>query len=86
MSCLVYLEWLLYRLSVASVILSGKVDLRINIYRGQVDTNNAIINANDTKNGASGVNCGTDLDGKKIVVISDIRFKGKRNINWEEVE
>ena len=26
------------------------------------------------------------LDGKKIVVISDIRFKGKRNINWEEVE
>ena len=25
-------------------------------------------------------------DGKKIVVISDIRFKGKRNINWEEVE
>ena len=60
--------------------------MRINIYRGQVDTNNAIINANDTKNGANGVNCGTDLDGKKIVVISDIRFKGKRNINWEEVE
>lgn len=28
----------------------------------------------------------SDLDGKKIVVISDIRFKGKRNINWEEVE
>ena len=26
------------------------------------------------------------MDGKKIVVISDIRFKGKRNINWEEVE
>ena len=66
--------------------MSGKVDLRINIYRGQVDTNNAIINANDTKNGANGVNCGADLDGKKIVVISDIRFKGKRNINWEEVE
>lgn len=28
----------------------------------------------------------SDLDGKKIVLISDIRFKGKRNINWEEVE
>ena len=28
----------------------------------------------------------SDWDGKKIVVISDIRFKGKRNINWEEVE
>ena len=26
------------------------------------------------------------MNGKKIVVISDIRFKGKRNINWEEVE
>ena len=36
------------------------MDLRINIYRGQVDTNNAIINANDTKNGANGVNCGAD--------------------------
>ena len=38
--------------------IGGEVDLRINIYRGQVDTNNAIINANDTKNGANGVNCG----------------------------
>ncbi len=28
----------------------------------------------------------SDLDGKQIVVITDIRFKGKRNINWEEVE
>ena len=41
---------------------SGEVDLRINIYRGQVDTNNAIINANGTKNGANGVNCGADDD------------------------
>lgn len=37
---------------------SGEVDLRINIYRGQIDTNNAIINANGTK----GVNCGADDD------------------------
>ena len=34
--------------------------MRINIYRGQVDTNNAIINANGTKNGANGVKCGVD--------------------------
>jgi hypothetical protein len=27
-----------------------------------------------------------DLDGKKVVFIHDIRFKGKRMINWEEVE
>ena len=40
--------------------IGGEVDWRINIYRGQVDTNNAMINANDTKNGTNGVNCGTN--------------------------
>lgn len=34
--------------------IGGEVDLRINIYRGQVDTNNAMINANGIKNGANG--------------------------------
>ena len=38
----------------------GEVDLRINIYRGQDDTNNAIINANNAKNGVAGVENGTD--------------------------
>lgn len=32
------------------------------------------------------INIISDSDGKQIVVITDIRFKGKRNINWEEVE
>ncbi len=27
-----------------------------------------------------------DIDGKSIVVIHDIRFRGKRQINWKEVE
>ena len=27
-----------------------------------------------------------DANGKQIVVVNDIRFKGKRNINWNEVE
>lgn len=27
-----------------------------------------------------------DIKGKQIVVINNIRFKGKRNINWDEVE
>ena len=27
-----------------------------------------------------------DLDGVKIVMIHDVRFKGKRKINWKEVE
>ena len=26
-----------------------------------------------------------DVDGNKIVIINDIRFKGKRSINWKEV-
>ena len=32
------------------------------------------------------INIFEDLDGKKIVMIHDIRFKGKRKINWKEVE
>jgi hypothetical protein len=27
-----------------------------------------------------------DLDGKKVAFIHNLRFKGKRMINWEEVE
>ena len=27
-----------------------------------------------------------DADGNNIVMINDIRFKGKRCINWDEVE
>ena len=28
----------------------------------------------------------TDADGKKLVLIYDIRFKGKRQINWDDVK
>lgn len=28
----------------------------------------------------------TDSGGKKLVLIKDIRFKGKRQVKWEEVE
>ena len=34
--------------------------MRINIYRGQVDTNNATINANDAKNDIGGVENGVN--------------------------
>ena len=27
-----------------------------------------------------------DLDGNKVVVIHDIRFKGKRSVEWDDVE
>lgn len=41
--------------------------MRINIYRGQVDTNNAMINANDTKDGANGVNdAGNGTNGVEV--------------------
>ncbi|MEF2870302.1 MAG: hypothetical protein U0N83_09235 [Agathobacter rectalis] len=39
--------------------IGGEVDFRINIYRGQVATNNAMINDNDTKNNC-GANDGTN--------------------------
>ena len=32
------------------------------------------------------VNVVEDLDGNKIVVIHDIRFKGKRSVEWTDVE
>lgn len=32
------------------------------------------------------VNVITDLEGKKIVVINDVRFKGKKREEWDEVE
>jgi hypothetical protein len=32
------------------------------------------------------VNIITDADGKKLVLINDIRFKGKRQIEWDDVK
>lgn len=32
------------------------------------------------------INIVTDIDGNKIAVINDIIFKGKRNVNWKDVE
>ena len=47
--------------------IGGEVDFRINIYRGQVYTNNAMINANDTKDGANGVNdAGNGTNGVEV--------------------
>ena len=34
--------------------------MRINIYRGQIDANNAMISANGIKNGTNGVDCGVN--------------------------
>ena len=44
--------------------IGGEVDLRINIYRGQVDTNNAMINAT----GKNGVNHGINHGVKEHLI------------------
>ena len=49
--------------------IGGEVDLRINVYRRQVDANNAIINANGTKNG---VNYGAEVLNKEKVQIEKL--------------
>ena len=43
--------------------IGGEVDLRINIYRGQIDTNNATIDINDTNNGVNEIK--NDVNGAK---------------------
>ena len=32
------------------------------------------------------INIITDFDGKKVVLINDVRFKSRRNIDWKKVE
>lgn len=32
------------------------------------------------------INVISDLEGNEIIIINDIRFKGKRRIDWEYVE
>lgn len=32
------------------------------------------------------VNVITDLDGRKIVLINDVRFKSRRSFNWDDIE
>lgn len=32
------------------------------------------------------INIITDLDDKKIVLINDVRFKGRRNYDWDDIE
>ena len=48
--------------------IGGEVDLRINIYRGQSDTNNAMINASGVENGTIGGDCGVNdgTNGDKV--------------------
>ena len=54
--------------------------LRLMLYSEKLRSENKFYSA--SKN----VSIIQDEFGKNIVIINDIRFKGKRNIDWEEVE
>jgi len=41
---------------------------------------------NDSKNNKRNVSVIQDVDGNNIVMINDIRFKGKRSVEWSDVE
>ncbi len=40
----------------------------------------------DLKNKKGNINIIKDADGKWLVIVNDIRFKGRRGIDWYEVE
>lgn len=42
---------------------------------------------NETKNGEKGnISIIVDADGNRIVVLNDLRFKGRKTVNWDTVE
>lgn len=58
--------------------------LRLMLYKAGYEKINKEKKSEKVENG--NVNIITDVDGKKIVLINDIRFKGKRREEWEEIE
>lgn len=54
------------------------------LYKAEYEKINKEKKSEKVENG--NVNIITDVDGKKIVLINDIRFKGKRREEWEEIE
>ncbi|MBP3337804.1 MAG: helix-turn-helix domain-containing protein [Lachnospiraceae bacterium] len=58
--------------------------LRLMLYKAEYEKINKEKKSEKIENG--NVNIITDVDGKKIVLINDIRFKGKRREEWEEIE
>lgn len=63
--------------------LAGKK--RILGYLELVETCNEINNTCESRKLRRNISVIQDIDGDNIVVIHDIRFKGKRSVNWKEV-
>ncbi|MBQ9885818.1 MAG: transcriptional regulator [Lachnospiraceae bacterium] len=55
---------------------------RINIEKIFQERNNIFVNEDNSQK----VSIITDENGKSIVIINDIRFKSRRNIDWNEIE
>ena len=66
--------------------IGGEVDLRINIYRGQVDINDATINANDAKNDIGGVENGVSNAGNGVNRNESGTNGGKVPLNKEQIQ
>ena len=61
--------------------------LRLLVYKVKMDALLGISIKETKKESAnSNINVITDVDGRKVVLINDIRFKSRRNINWNEIE
>ena len=60
--------------------------MRINIYRGQVDTNDATINANDAKNDIGGVENGVSNAGNGVNRNESGTNGGKVPLNKEQIQ
>ena len=60
--------------------------LRLIMYKVKIETMAKNVKKDLTKQEVSNVNIITDEQGKKIVLINDIRFKGKKREEWDEIE
>lgn len=61
--------------------------LRLIAYKVKLDTLKSTMTADtDSNNTSAKINIISDENGKGIVIINDIRFKGKQHIDWNEVE
>ena len=60
--------------------------LRLLAYRVKMDALNKPVVEQKNVGVSQNVNVICDADGKKVVLINDIRFKSRRAINWVEIE
>ncbi len=60
--------------------------LRLLVYKVKMDSLEKKVKDNKLEESERNVNIIRDTDGRKIVLINDIRFKGKKREEWKDVE